>query len=247
MVAHVFSGHWGELEALAAELLEANDQRPGAEYPYCALAFLDALRGRHDSALASLERLSAWERTEDIELKTMHTAATVSVALAAGHTATAVEQGQRMLGPAMQTLGAGNQSVRFGWPDTLHAALALGRLQDARSLLALLADQPPGHIPPYLNAQLARGRGLLAAAEGEHDAVETHLTGAIDGLRALGYPYWLAVTQTDFGAWLINRNRDNDATSPLNEAIATLKSLDAAPALARAKGLSRSPTDTIAT
>lgn len=77
-------------------------------------------------------------------------------------------------------------------PDALDAALALGRLDEGAALVALLAEQPPGHIPPYLAAHLARGRGLVAAVEGGHDAVETDLGAAIDGFRELGYPYWLA-------------------------------------------------------
>ena len=52
----------------------------------------------------------------------------------------------------------------------------------------LLAEQPPGHIPPCLAAPLARGRRLLAAARGKHDDVETDLGVANDGFAELGIP-----------------------------------------------------------
>ena len=106
--------------------------------------------------------------------------------------------------------------------------------------MALLADRPPGHVPPYLRAQLARGRGLLAAASREHDGVEADLTAGIDGLRSLGYRYWLARAQTDLAAWLLDHDRNDDAAPLLSDATATLESLGAAPALARVRGLTTS-------
>jgi hypothetical protein len=99
-----------------------------------------------------------------------------------------LSRGDSLLGQAIKTLGTSNDAVRYAWPDTLEAAPELGHLDAARELLALLAGQPPGHIPPYLRAQLARGRALVAAAAGEHDTVEADLSTAIDGFRSVGYP-----------------------------------------------------------
>lgn len=77
-----------------------------------------------------------------------------------------------------------HESVRLGWPATLEAALRLGRLDEARELIVLLADRP-GHVPPYLPAPLARGRALLAIAEDRHDEVEAGLTEAIERCASL--------------------------------------------------------------
>jgi hypothetical protein len=142
-----------------------------------------------------------------------------------------------MLPRTIQALGASHDSVRDAWPDALDAALALGRLDEGAALVSLLAEQPPGHIPPYLAAQLARGRALVAAADGGHDAVEADLGSAIAGFRELRYPYWLAVTNTDLANWLIGQDRQSEAAPLLDDAIGSLTSLAAAPALARAETL----------
>jgi hypothetical protein len=107
----------------------------------------------------------------------------------------------------------------------------------ARELLMLLGERPPGHIPPYLNAQLMRGRALLAAAEGRHDEVEAGLTQVIAQMREFEYPYWLAVTQVDLAEWLIGQGRREDAESLMDEAIETFRRFEAAPALARAEAV----------
>ena len=170
----------------------------------------------------------------------MRASVVITLDLAEGSAAHALEGALRMLGQAIATLGAANESVRTVWPDALEAALELGRLEDARALLALLADQPPGHVPPYLRAQLLRGRALTAAAEGGDGDIEADLSAAIDGMRSLGYPYWLARAQTDLAAWLIDQSRGGEAVPLLDAATAALESLGAARALARAKTLAGS-------
>ena len=147
-----------------------------------------------------------------------------------------------LLGPAIKLLGTSNDAVRYAWPDALEAALELGRVGAARELLALLAGQPPGRVPPYLRAQLTRGRGLVNAVDAHHEAVETNLETAIDAFEKLGYPYWHAVTQTDLAAWHIDQHQPDAAVPLLEQAVATLTPLRAAPALTRAYGLTQAPT-----
>ena len=60
---------------------------------------------------------------------------------------------------------------------------------------------------------------------------------AISQMRELGYPYWLAVTQTDLAEWLIGQGRREEAEPLLEEAMDTFRSLRAAPALARAQSV----------
>lgn len=147
--------------------------------------------------------------------------------------------GQQALAHAITTLGPSNESVRSAWPNALQAALQLGRLDEAHELVALLAEQAPGHVPPYLSAQLARGLALILGAEGRHESVEQKLGSAIGTFGELGYRYWLAVTQTDLAAWLTGQGRGDAAAALLDESIATFESLGAAPALARAPRASR--------
>jgi hypothetical protein len=171
----------------------------------------------------------------------MYEAAAASVRLAAGHAEQTLADGVPVLESAIEILGPASDPIREGWPAMLHAALTLGRLDVAHRLIALLADRPPGRIPPYLRAHLARGRALVHAAQSDHDSVENDLQEAIDAFATLAYPYWLAVARTDLAAWYLDRGRP-DAVGPLlDEAITTLTALRAIPALARAQGIAQTP------
>ena len=147
-----------------------------------------------------------------------------------------VEAGMRSLGPSIDAIGLGD-SIRTSWPEVVAAAIALGRFEEADRALALVGDRPRGHIPPFFRAQLGRLQALLAAAEGRNDVVEEPLSASIEMFAGLGYPYWLAVTQTDLAGWLIDRGRGSEAAPLLEDAISALTPLRAAPALDRATAL----------
>ena len=72
---------------LAGELLADDEQRPGAEHLHCRLAILHALRGDPGAAQASLERLPAWEITDEREARANHAATRIGVLLAQGASA----------------------------------------------------------------------------------------------------------------------------------------------------------------
>ncbi len=153
-----------------------------------------------------------------------------------------VDLGRSTLPHSVEALGPSNEAVRTAWPATLQAALQLRRPEEAHRLVELLTEQPSGHIPPYLSAQLARGRALILAVEGHHDGVEAEFVASIGALGELGYRYWLAVAQTDLAQWLIGQQGGAAASALLEEATTIFQSLGAAPALARARELTRSLT-----
>jgi tetratricopeptide (TPR) repeat protein len=238
MSLHLYAGRWEELERLSGELLDEDENRPGAEFGHYRLSVLRALRGE-PAADAALDRLTGWRDSGDTEFRAMYDVAVVATWNSEGRADEALEHALRTLGPAIDTVGAASDAVRDGWPSALDAALTCTRYEDAHRIIGLLADRPPGHVPPYLRAQLDRGRALLNAAEGHHETVETDLTAAIEAFANLGYPYWHAVAQTDLAAWLIDQHRYDEAIPLLEQAIATLTPLRAAPALARAESLSQ--------
>jgi tetratricopeptide (TPR) repeat protein len=245
MAVQLDTGRWEQLERLAHELLENHENRPGAPHVHARLTVLHALRGQLEPARASLEQVSAWRDSDDAEGHGFHAALRIIVQFAEGELQAALTLGLETLPTTVATLGAAHEVIRFAWPHALDAALELGRLQDTRRLLALLDEQPPGHIPPFLRAHLARGRGLLAAVTGEDTSVQTELTTAIEGFHALGYSYWHALTQIDLAAWLTEQGHGSDATPLLTEAIPTLQALAAAPALARASQIAGTSASTI--
>ena len=159
----------------------------------------------------------------------------------------ALAHGLPTLQTVIDTQGPAVEAVRDCWPQVLQAALALARHQDARQIIGLLADRPPGHVPPSLRAHLARGRALLNAAEGRPDTVQADLQTAIDAFAKLAYPYWHAVTQTDLAAWHTDHHQPDQAGPLLEQAIAILTPLRAAPALTRAHALAHVTSDRIAT
>ncbi len=179
--------------------------------------------------------MAAWQRSENAELRAVHAATTIAVALAEGRVHEALEQGSSLLPGAIAAFGVAHEAVRHAWPDTFQAAIQSGHLERAHAVLSLLATRPRNDIPPYLLAHLLRGQALIAAAEDRHDAVECDLHASIDGFRALGYRYWLAFAQTDLAAWLRSRGRHDEAATPVDEAIEALQAIGAGPALARAR------------
>ena len=206
------------------------------------LLVLHALRGEPRRAAAALEQLTAWQDTDDAQLRSIYDACVVIVRSAEGNAEEALAQGLPALQIAIDAQGASAEAVRDCWPHTFQAALTLARHYDAQQTLSLIADRPPGNIPPYLRAHLARGGALLNIAEGNHDTVQSDLTTAINAFGKLAYPYWHAVTQTDLAAWHANRREAEQAAPLLEQAIATLTRLRAAPALARAHALTETPT-----
>jgi hypothetical protein len=137
----------------------------------------------------------------------------------------------------VRTDGPSSMASRIGFPAAIDAATALGRLADADHLLSLLAERPSGQVPPYLRAQLARGQGLLARAQGNAAAAEAQLGAAIEGFRSLGFPYWLATARTDLAEVLVDEKRVDEASPLLEEARAAFSRLGAAPALQRAEAV----------
>jgi class 3 adenylate cyclase/tetratricopeptide (TPR) repeat protein len=228
MLVHLFAGRWDELERLGEELLAAGgDQRPDAELIHERLGTLAAWRGDAAATRRYLALLAAWEDSDDLESKGAFLALSGHLAVLDGRFEDALRLASPLVGATVRRIEEG---PRLAWPILLEAALALGRLDEVAALTELIEEEPPGLVSPYLRAQHRRGLGLLAAARADHDAVEAHLTDAIERFRALDYPYWLARAQADLVAWLEARGRTEDALALREEAGATFARLGVLPA-----------------
>jgi tetratricopeptide (TPR) repeat protein len=231
-----YSGRWDQAERLGAELLGQSGDRPGAEALNFELGIVAALRGRLRAARGHLDGIASWRESASNERRWTHAAAEATVAVAGGDFASALELLLPTLAEIIKIEGPCSEASRIGFPPAITAAVSLGRLGDAANLLSLLAERP-GHVPPYLRAHLARGHGLVAAARGEVETAESHLGAAIATLASLGFPYWLAVVQTDLSGVLISEGRAAVARPLVDEAVVTLRRLNASPALQRAEDL----------
>ncbi len=237
-LAHLYllTGRWDDAEQICRELLSGK-HRPGEEYLHLQLGLLYALRGRIDAAERELGALSGWSDSGDVQSRTAYAAAAVTIALAAGKAQRALELGEPVMREVDETLGVRTDSFRQLWPDMLDAALTVARLDEADGLLTLVADRPIGHVPPFVRAQLARYRARIAAARGRLERVDADFEVAEQMLRDLAYPYWLARTQLDHAAWLLQQGRSEVAERGVTEAAEALQRLGAEPALVHAREL----------
>jgi hypothetical protein len=198
------------------------------------LGLIASMRGDIDAARGHLARIGSWRASQNNQLRWTYVACHATIAESAGE----FDEALGLLGDTMREIvqieGPSSQASRIGFPAALGAALSLGRLADVEDLLSLLTDQPRGLVPPYLRAQVARGHGILAARRGEIGVAASHLGSAIEQFGLLGFPYWLASTQSELGAVLIDDHRATEATPLLDAARAAFTRLGASPALQRA-------------
>jgi tetratricopeptide (TPR) repeat protein len=231
-VLELLEGRWGEAERL---LSAAVDELPKKIFESDAvdrgLILAWALRGEVDRAADHLAGLSDWLLASDVQARSLGQTAKGYLALAEGDLESALALCGTAAREVITALGLLMDAVRWGWPVAVDAALRLGRLDEAASLLELIAGRPPGHVPPFLRAQLDRFRARLAAARGERDGVEEDLRAAVAVLDDLGYPYWRALAQADLADWLGAGGREAEAAPLLDQAVSTLAGLGARPAL----------------
>jgi class 3 adenylate cyclase/tetratricopeptide (TPR) repeat protein len=233
-----YTGSWADLERLGAELLSGEAQeRPGGEYIRLQLAILDVYRGQTAQAREHLSILGSFRDSEENELRWTYGSCEALVEMALGNSAEAFDTLSRTIHEAVAVEGPAGQATRIAFPAGIEAAVDLSQFDEAADLLSLLASRPLGHVPPYLRAQLARGRGLLAARRGDHALAEGEFRMALEQLRSLGYPYWVARVGLDYGASLIDDQRAPQASAVIDDAMAQLKVLGALPALRRAERL----------
>ena len=230
-------GEWQRTQQLGDEVLSADPDPVVTAFMCASMVTVALLRGANDQVREYLGPLEAWQHSESADMALGHASVSTRLDLAEGRTEAGLARSRTLLAEAMSTFGPSVEAFRDVWPEAVSTAIAAGRLDTANELIALLADLPPGHIPPFLRHHLARARGLLAAASGEHEQVEADLQAAVSGFEALRYPYWQAVAQTDLAAWLIDQGRTQEAAALLQDAATALQRLGAAPALARAQGL----------
>ncbi len=230
MLAHIFTGRWEEAARLGAEGLVDPD-RPAAAVLHDRLVLLSTLRGEPAAAAAHAETLAEMDNHDDVQTRAMVQATRATIALGAGDPVAALDLAGRAVIGGIAFGGLRHEAVRQAWPNALEAALLLGRLDEAEKLLAIVAERPRGHVPPYLRAQHARYRARLQAALGQHEEVEAGFTVAEGILAELAYPYWLARTRLDHAAWLAEQGQPEPAALLAEQAAVVLHSLCADPVL----------------
>jgi len=231
-------GEWAAVEASATEFAQRYEQRPELQsFSHGVLVQLYGRRGDVAAARESLAALTHFETSDDVQDRALHAMFAAVVAAADRDYAEMLRLARESVLSMVPTMGGRHECVRTAWPEGMEAALMLGDLAAAEALMAVVADRPVGHVPPFLRAQLVRFRARLAAAKGEHDGVAADFELAERMLTDLGYPYALACVQRDHAAWLIDGDRSGEAVLLLRAAEATFEGLGAKPALGRVRDL----------
>ena len=218
MAAKLVSGAWDELAALGERTLAEDPDRPEFVYIEQQLGLLRVHRGELAAARSNLERMAALEGSDDIEARHCFAALDGLLANAEGDRERGLELLERTSREGFASQGASSESVRIAWPEAVQAALALGRLEAARELVALFSERPRGAVAPLLRAELDRAKALVAAVEGDHAEARRSFELALEAFTDLEYPFWRARAANDLGESLIEMGRSDEAAAQLRAA-----------------------------
>lgn len=217
----------------ASESRDAEETLAESAYPLLLIGRWQEASARLAEAEEARALGTGFEDTADVQDRTGYAAQKAMVRQAQGRYGEALAAAEEAL-EAVEMLSWASQSAKTGVVVGVEAALALGDLERAEQLVALVEAQPAGAVPLYLRAQAARLRARLSAARGEEDKVEPRLKSAAATFRELGLPFWTAVAELELGQWLASQGQTVEATPLLARARETFARLEAAPWLERA-------------
>jgi class 3 adenylate cyclase/tetratricopeptide (TPR) repeat protein len=226
------TGDWAESVALAGEVPE--DQIMYALSVANTLVEIAAARGDSEAARKVLSRMSDLKDSADIQDRSTYAVLCALVLRSEGRFEEALAASEEALA-SLQVFGGGvSADAKIALCEGLESALVLRRFETVEELLARIDAIPPGKRPPSLRAQAARFRARLGAAQGEDDGVEQGFKTAGAMFREHGLTFQLAITQLEYGEWLAEQGRADDAGALLAEASQIFERLEATPWLERA-------------
>jgi class 3 adenylate cyclase/tetratricopeptide (TPR) repeat protein len=226
------SGRWSEARATLDELPEQALNPTTMISAHLTLVGIDVHSGRIAEAKRVVEQRPRRDDSADVQERAASMALTATLLHAEGR----YEDAFRVARQAVEIgdpMGLG-ADAKLALVVEIDSAFGLDRLDDAEETVSRIEALPTGDQPAFLRAHAARFRARLAAARGEHDAVEQGFKTAEQIFREYGIPFWLAVTQLEHGEWLTAQGRSEEAEPLLAEAGETFERLEAAPWLERA-------------
>jgi DNA-binding CsgD family transcriptional regulator len=192
--------------------------------------------GRHEEAhQLATEGLALAAAAGDMVLQVYHRHVLGFVALAEGQ----AQDADRQLRAAVEaaTATGTRHPGRFKLDgDRIEALLGVGDLLGAREILAFLDHVNAVAPTPWTRAIGARGRGLLAAAEGDLDAAATALERALAEHARLPMPFEQGRTLLALGRGHRRRKEKRLAAGRLHDARSIFESLGASAWAAAAQG-----------
>ena len=234
IVSLVSLGRWDQALAWADE---ARSFEEISSLPWAAAGLLDLVplhvrRGELDAAEAAMESNRDLGQSENEELRALFHVAHGELLRARGDAAAALSVAEQGLA-SQEMLGLTTQPVKRALVLAIEVALDLGDTAKAEELLGIVESSRPGLVTPYLRAHAARFAARLAAARGDHEAVESGFVAAEEGFRAIGMPFDLAVALVEHAEWLVGQGRQAEAEPLAAEAREVFERLGAKPWLDR--------------
>jgi class 3 adenylate cyclase/tetratricopeptide (TPR) repeat protein len=237
--ALALTGRWAEAVSLLTQVPEERlVELPGTFS--CALPEPLVAQGKLEDARHLLSLHARHEAATDVQHRTTYRAAEAVVLRAEGKERQALAAAEEVL-DAVVAIRPADQAVKVAFPQALEAAFALDERERAEQLLATIEALPPGRLAPSLRAHAVRFRARLAADDGERLRAERGFATASAAFREYGMPFYLAVTLTEHGEWLIASDRAADAQPLLAEAREIFERLNAQPWLARLESAEAGP------
>ena len=223
------TGRWDEAVQIGDEVPPGMEAR--AVGLSATLAEIARHRGDPESANRALDNVSELESSAALQDRGVYASTRWSALMAGGRNEEALEFMTR----SEAELG----HVDTGWVQfaIAEAALAVGLPELAAEAVAKSEALSPGDTGPLIQAQAARFRALVAAAQGDDSRVEAGFKSAAATFREYGVPFAFACTQFERAEWLVMQGRAEEATPLAAEAREILERLRATPWIERADAL----------
>jgi DNA-binding CsgD family transcriptional regulator len=191
------AGNWGAAHRLAREAVElaaSSNHEQEQAVVLSGLGLVLAHLGRLEEACerAEVARGLASE-SGDMTIRQRAEATLGFAALSRGDAAEAAA----WLGPAraeLQRQGIGELSISQVVQNEIEALILVGRLEDAQEAIAFVEEQGRASGRAWHAAVSARGRALVAAAGGDHEAARAHVARALLAHQLLPQPFERART-----------------------------------------------------
>jgi DNA-binding NarL/FixJ family response regulator len=239
LIAHLYltdaayrSGRWDDAIAhgeLAVSATRDGDQVFLLALTHGAAAWARAARGDWDAAEAHCEAArQAADALGDLGSRIWSQLAAARLAHARGDAAS-VAAPLEELASAQHTTGLRNPAVQ-PWEGLFAEALVdLGRLDEAEAVVDLMDHGPGTGTLRSTASEVARIRGLLAAARREPGSAEAFLVRAVELAGPIGQPFLLARSQLALGSFFRRQGRSADAQRVLSVAERGFSRLRAGP------------------
>ena len=232
-----FTGRWQVAGGHIGAMVELADQLGDQQYRGIALyaqALLDAHRG--DAAVARAEAQEAVEIAETISdaLFGIQSRTVLGfIELSVGDPE-AADRHLRPL-PAWLLSHGWEEPTDFAWTNAIEAIVGIGELDVASSYIAQYEDRAERSASPWALATASRGRGLLAAAEGDLAAARAALDRALAEHDRMRCPFELGRTLLILGTVRRRAREKRAARDALEQAKGIFGELGASVWAARAR------------